>query len=88
MDRTWSITEARNKLSEVVDATLSEGPQTITRRGVEVAVVISHEEYRKLRLRQMTLMEFFRASPLVGVELDLTRDDSLIREENPCQPKR
>ena len=81
MEGSWQLQEAKNKLSEVVDAAVNKGPQIITRRGVETAVVISADDYRKLRLRQMTLVEFFRASPLVGVELDLTRDTSPARND-------
>lgn len=81
MEGIWQLQEAKNKLSEVVDAALTDGPQVITRRGIETAVLISAEEYRKLRVRQMTLLEFFRASPLVGAELDLTRDTSLPRPD-------
>jgi antitoxin Phd len=36
----------------VVDRALSEGPQTITRHGVEAAVVVSATEYRRLRQAQ------------------------------------
>ena len=40
MSRTWQLQEAKNKLSEVVDQAIAEGPQVITRRGEEVAIVI------------------------------------------------
>ena len=48
----WQLQEAKQKLSAVVDRALSEGPQTITRHGVETAVVVSVAEYRRLRLSQ------------------------------------
>jgi prevent-host-death family protein len=44
----WQLQEAKQKLSTVVDRALSEGPQTITRHGVETAVVVSVEQFRKL----------------------------------------
>jgi prevent-host-death family protein len=44
---TWSISEAKAKLSEVVRLCQKE-PQTITRRGVPVAEIISAAEYRRL----------------------------------------
>ena len=77
----WQLQEAKNKFSEVVEAALNDGPQIITRRGVETAIVLSYEEYRKMLLKQKTLTEFFRQSPLVGVELDLTRDSSPLRDD-------
>lgn len=77
----WQLQEAKNKLSQVVDDALNKGPQIITRRGVEVAIVIAYEHYRKITASDQKLSDFFRSSPLVGEELDFTRDKSPIREE-------
>ena len=76
----WPLYEAKNKFSELVDRALKHGPQLVTRRGEEVVVVISKEEYRRLRSSEPSLKEFFRSSPLVGQELDLERDKSLPRD--------
>lgn len=81
MTRVWQLQEAKNKLSEVVDEALSHGPQIITKRGVETAIVLSYADYRKLLLNQQKLSDFFRESPLAGVDLDLTRDTSPSRED-------
>lgn len=72
MNNVWQLQEAKSKLSEVVDRAIEEGPQVITRRGVETAVVISFKEYQKFKPPSVKLSEFFRTSPLG--ELDLTRD--------------
>ncbi len=82
MARTWQLQEAKNKLSEVVEAALNDGPQVITKRGADTAIVLSYNEYRKLLLNQKRLSDFFRESPLAEVELDLTRDSSPVRS-NP-----
>lgn len=83
MARQWQLQEAKNRLSEVVDAATSDGPQVITKRGVRTAVVLSYSEYRRLEEGQGKLSDFFRRSPLVGVPLDLTRDDSPLRDDLP-----
>lgn len=77
----WQIQEAGNKFSEVIEQALQQGPQVITRQGKETAIVLSYEDYRKLALNQKKLTDFFRESPLVGVELDLERDQSLSRRD-------
>lgn len=77
---TWQLQEAKNRFSQVVDDALDKGPQVITRHGVEVAIVLSYEEYRRMQVSRPKLTDFFRSSPLVGIELDLTRDDSPIRD--------
>jgi prevent-host-death family protein len=79
MSHIWQLQEAKNKLSEVVQAALNDGPQVITKRGADTAVVLSYADYRRLLLTQKKLSEFFRESPLAGVELDLTRDSSPVR---------
>ena len=81
MTQTWQLQEAKNKLSKVVDDALTQGPQIITRRGVEVVIVISYEQFKKMTVSEQKLSDFFRSSPLVDEELDLTRDKSAIREE-------
>lgn len=81
MSHIWQLQEAKNKLSEVVEAALNDGPQVITRRGADTAIVLSYADYRRLLLTQKKLSDFFRESPLVGVELDLTRDSSPARTD-------
>jgi prevent-host-death family protein len=79
-DTIWQLQEAKNRFSEVVNKALSEGPQTVTRHGEEVVVVLSKAEYNRLRKSQTSLVDFFRQSPLVGIPLDLKRDQSLPRD--------
>jgi prevent-host-death family protein len=43
---TWQLQTAKNRFSELVDASQQDGPQIVTRRGDNVAVVMSYEEYR------------------------------------------
>ena len=79
--RVWQLQEAKNKFSEVVEGAVREGPQVVTRRGVETAVVLSYEEYRGMLLGRQKLSEFFGESPLVGLDLDLSRDRSPARDD-------
>ncbi len=78
MSKSWQLQEAKNKFSQVVDEAQSKGPQTITRRGKEVAVVLSASEYHKLTASKIKLSDFFSQSPLC--ELSLERDKSPLRE--------
>ena len=80
MKATWALQDAKNRLSEVVDKAVGEGPQTITRRGKETAVVVSIDDFRKLMTGQEDLVSFFRNSPLSGAGLVLDRDSDPGRE--------
>jgi prevent-host-death family protein len=66
----WQLQEAKAMLSEVVKSAARE-PQIITVRGEEKAVVLSIEEYRKLKPKKQSLVEFFQNSPWNGLELDI-----------------
>ena len=79
-EREWQLQEAKNRLSQVVESARQDGPQTITLRGKPAAVVVSFEEFRQLIQQRTTLSQFFRQSPLHGIELDLRRNDDLSRE--------
>jgi antitoxin Phd len=78
MNDVWQIQDAKNKLSEVIARAQKHGPQLITRHGEKAVVVVSYAEYERLRKSQGKLSEFFKASPLAGVEL--SRDKSLPRK--------
>jgi antitoxin Phd len=78
MNDIWQIQDAKNKLSEVITRALSHGPQLITRHGEKAVVIVSYSEYERLRKSQGKISEFFKASPLAGV--NLTRDKSMPRK--------
>ncbi len=80
----WQLQEAKNRLCQLVDEVQKKGPQVITRRGTEIAVLISYSDYLKLRGKKTTgqkqkLSEFLAASPLVGSGIKIERDKSLGR---------
>jgi antitoxin Phd len=79
-DTVWQLQDAKNRFSEVVKNAISEGPQTVTRHGEEIVVILSKAEYNRLIKTQVSLVDFFRQSPLVGMDLDLERDRSLPRD--------
>jgi prevent-host-death family protein len=74
MARVWQIQEAKNELSEVVEEAIQHGPQVISRRGAEIAVVLSYEEYLTLKKSRTNLAQFFLESPLRDSGIDLERD--------------
>ncbi len=45
----WQLQQAKARFSELIDDTIEKGPQVVTRRGIDTAVVVSIDEWRKLR---------------------------------------
>ena len=76
----WQLQEAKNKLSQLVEEARKSGPQVITVRGKEAAVVLSIEEYRRLAPKQESLAEFLAKSPLRGSGLEIERLPELGRD--------
>lgn len=48
MGRTWQVQAAKARFSEFLETSLTEGPQIVTRRGVETAVLVSIDHWRRL----------------------------------------
>lgn len=76
----WPLQDAKNRFSEVVRLATEEGPQTVTKHGRPSVVVMSFEQYRQLKQPKTSLVDFFRTSPLSGIELDLDRTASTSRD--------
>lgn len=70
MQADWSLQDAKNKFSTVVDAALEGEPQLVTRRGRPVVVVLAAEEYERLRLCDRN-----KAPSFNDLLLDMPRDD-------------
>jgi antitoxin Phd len=74
----WQIQEAKARFSEIIERTLREGPQTVTRHGKPVAVLIKVDEYRRLRAGGKTFKALLASAPLAGVEIRRSRDKARI----------
>ena len=74
---TWTVAEAKSKLSEVIDQALSQGPQVVTRSGRKAVVIVAAEEWDRKTRRRGNLAEFFAASPLgeSGLEVQRSKDN-------------
>jgi prevent-host-death family protein len=44
----WQVYDAKARFSELLDAALKDGPQVVTRRGVETAVLVPIDEWKRL----------------------------------------
>jgi prevent-host-death family protein len=63
----WPVQDAKAHFSEMLEASLTEGPQIVTRRGVEAAVLVPVDQWRQLEqsarptLKDLLLAESPRA---------------------------
>ena len=45
----WQVQDAKARFSEFLDASIKKGPQVVTRRGIETAVLVPIEEWNRLQ---------------------------------------
>jgi antitoxin Phd len=78
----WQLQEAKNRFSEIVDLTLTEGPQLVTRRGSDPVVILAVEDYRRLVGDAPNLIDHLLSAPK-GEALAITRSKQPIRDLDP-----
>jgi antitoxin Phd len=70
---TWSVQDAKNRFSEVVEAARRK-PQTVTKHGKPAVVVVAADEYERLhklqRLKALSFAEMLLAMPTGGEDFD------------------
>lgn len=75
----WKLADAKNRFSELVNKTLQEGPQTVSRREDRV-VVISEEEYKNLTGQKLNFIEFLLDGNIDLNGVNFERDKSTARK--------
>jgi prevent-host-death family protein len=69
--KTWPVQDAKARFSEFLDACLAEGPQMVTRRGAEAAVLVPAAEWRRIKqaarpsLKELLLSDAARTELLI-----------------------
>ena len=73
---TWSVQDAKNRFSEVVEAARRK-PQTVTKHGKPAVVVVAADEYERLRklqrLKAPSFAEMLLAMPQDDIEFERIR---------------
>lgn len=71
--RTWSVQDAKNRFSEVVEAARRK-PQTVTKHGKPAVVVVAADEYDRLRklqqLKAPSFAKMLRAMPQGDIKIE------------------
>lgn len=76
----WTVQDAKNKFSAVVDAALAGTPQHVTRRGKPAVVILSDDEYHRLLAVAVTSRESFADHLLAFPGDDVSRAKAMPRD--------
>jgi len=69
--KTWPVQDAKARFSELLETCLADGPQMVTKRGAEAAVLVPATEWRRLKetarpsLKQLLLSDAARTELLI-----------------------
>ena len=86
MSKKWPVQDAKSKFSELLDTAIAEGPQIVTRRGVETAVLLPIEQWRRLEtmtrpdLKELLLANEARTEDLTPPRRQYRRRPTLVME--------
>jgi antitoxin Phd len=60
--KVWRVQDAKARFSEMLDACVSDGPQLVTKRGAETAVLVPVDQWRRMEAESApTLKELLLA---------------------------
>jgi len=69
--KAWPVQDAKAHFSELLDTCLSEGPQLVTRRGTEAAVLVPIAEWRRLSESARPSLKSLLLSDIGRADFDL-----------------
>ena len=79
MSKEWQVQEAKARFSEMLETSLADGPQVVTKRGVEAAVLVPIDQWQRLLrmtrpdLKELLLAPEARTDSLTPPRRDLPR---------------
>lgn len=84
---TWKLYEAKARFSELMEATIKKGPQVVTLRGREAAVLVPIEEWQRLQMAARPGLKTLLLTPGPRFEDVIPKRGALIRRK-PIRSKR
>jgi len=78
-NNTWQLQDAKSKFSQLVENAMLNEPQFVTKYGNNAVVVLSFEDYKKIKVPKTDLVTFLKESPLTDIELAISRDKTAPR---------
>jgi prevent-host-death family protein len=82
--KSWPVQDAKARFSELLDTCLREGPQIVTKRGLDAAVLVPLQDWRRLQhSAKPTLKELLLADDARG-DLHLPKRGRL-RRRSPSE---
>ena len=75
----WAVQDAKARFSEFLDATIEKGPQVVTRRGIETAVMVPIEEWKRLQKAARPSLKEWLLAPEPRFDIDIPKRGKMRR---------
>ena len=79
----WQVQDAKARFSEFLDASLRDGPQVVTRRGIEAAVLVPIDEWRRLKHAARPTLKELLLAPDSRFEVSIRKRGAFRRRRAP-----
>ena len=79
----WSVQDAKARFSEFLDTCLTEGPQVVTKRGAETAVLVPLDQWKRLQAAARPSLKDLLLSDQGRFDLDIPPRGKLQRRPAP-----
>jgi prevent-host-death family protein len=81
----WQVCDAKARFSEFLDASLKNGPQVVTRRGVETAILVPIDEWKRLKAEARPNIKDILLDPNGPHDLYIPPRRALLRLRTPIE---
>ncbi|RIA46221.1 prevent-host-death family protein [Hephaestia caeni] len=81
--KTWPVQDAKARFSEMLDACTALGPQVVTKRGIETAVLVPAAEWYRMQQRAKPTLKELLLSPTARGDLAIPRRGKHSRRPAP-----
>ena len=79
MKTVWKLQDAKSQFSKVVDDALKNGPQYVTRRGMDAVVIVSVQEFEELASNKPSFKDFLLSCPKLDDDFEFERQKDFPR---------
>ena len=77
--KTWPVQDAKAKFSEFLDTCLKQGPQLVSKRGAEAAVLVPVAEWRRLQAAAQPGLKALLLAPAPRGDLNIPKRGDMKR---------
>jgi prevent-host-death family protein len=79
----WPVQDAKARFSELLETCLAEGPQVVTKRGTEAAVLMAVDEWRRLQAGSRPSLKTLLLEPAPRAEIPVPARGKVRRRPVP-----